>query len=506
MRRSTGRGDKANAAGQHMLFEHLFKNAATQPHETAIIDDTGQYTYQQLAAMAGGLGMYLGMQTDRPRVGILLPAGAGFVASFYGTLVSGKSVVPINFLLGEREVGHVIADSGIDTIVTIRQLGARLKDAPLKIVDLTQLPKNPPAAFTPKFPSPKAEDVAVVMYTSGTSGLPKGVMLTYGNLQSDVDASIEHAQLQHKHKFLGVIPLFHAFGMTAMMLAPIQLGSTIVYIARFSPVAAMKAFKEHGVSLMFGVPSMFGAMAHLKSASGEDFKSAYALISGGEPLPAALREGFKQRFGVTLYGGYGLTETSPVVALNTPQASKLGSVGKPLPGVQVKIVDDEEKPVPMGTSGEVWLKGPMIMKGYFNLPDESGKALTADGYFKTGDLGKVDEEGFLHITGRKKDLIIVAGEKAVPREIEELLMSHPAVHEAAVVGKKDPGRGEVVVAFVTAKEGQTVSADDLREFARSQGLMQWKVPREVFVVEDLPRSPTGKVLKRVLAEQVNASA
>jgi long-chain acyl-CoA synthetase len=293
--------------------------------------------------------------------------------------------------------------------------------------------------------------------------------------------------------------------MTAMMLAPVQLGSTVVYIARFSPVAAVKAFREHGVSLMFGVPSMFGAMAHLKNATSDDFKSVYALISGGEPLSAALREGFKQRFGVTLLEGYGLTETSPVVALNTPQASKPGSVGKPLPGVQVKIVDDKDKPAAMGASGEVWMKGPMIMKGYFNLPDETAKVLTADGYFKTGDLGMIDEEGFLHITGRKKDLIIVAGEKAVPREIEELIMKHPAVREAAVVGKKDAGRGEVVVAFVTAKEGQTITPEQVRDFARSQGLMQWKVPREVFVVEDLPRSPTGKVLKRVLSEQVNAT-
>jgi long-chain acyl-CoA synthetase len=332
------------------------------------------------------------------------------------------------------------------------------------------------------------------------------VMLTYGNLQSDVDASIEHAALQHRHRFLGILPLFHAFGMTANMLAPLQLGSTIVYMARFSAVGAAKALKEHNLSIVFGVPSMFGALAHLKGPQPEDFQNVYAMVSGGEPLPTALREGFRQRFGVPLLEGYGLTETSPVVALNTPQANKAGSVGKPLPGVQVKIVDDQDKPVPMGTSGEVWLKGPMIMKGYFNLPDETSKALTADGYFKTGDLGKIDEEGFLHITGRKKELIIVAGEKAVPREIEELIMKHPAVREAAVVGKKDPGRGEVVVAFVTAKEGQTVTSDEVREFARSQGLMQWKVPREVFVVEDLPRSPTGKVLKRELSAQVNAAS
>src|SRR3982751_2980593 len=212
-----------------MLSEPLFAHARSQPQEPAVKDDSGQYSYQQLAAMAAGLGMYLSAQTKKPNVGLLLPAGAGFIASFYGTLLAGKSVVLINYLLGEREIAHVIADSGIDTVVTIPQLAPRLKDVRLNIIDLTQLPQTPPAAITPKFPSPSANDLAVLMYTSGTSGLPKGVMLTYGNLHSDVTAAIEHAGLEHNHRFLGVIPLFHAFGLTAMMIAPIQLGATAIY-------------------------------------------------------------------------------------------------------------------------------------------------------------------------------------------------------------------------------------------------------------------------------------
>jgi long-chain acyl-CoA synthetase len=301
-----------------------------------------------------------------------------------------------------------------------------------------------------------------------------------------------------------VIPLFHAFGMTAMMLAPIQLGSTIVYIARFSPVACLNAIKEHGISMMFGVPAMYGAIAHLKNATPDDFKSAWALLSGGDALPATLREGFKARFGVPLLEGYGLSETSPVVALNTPDVSRPGSVGKMVPGAQARIVDDNHNPLPAGQEGEIWLKGPMVMKGYHNLPTETANVLTADGYFKTGDLGKLDADGFLYITGRKKDLVIVAGEKAVPREIEDALMRHPAVLEAAVVGKNDASRGQVVVAFVTLKPEQTATAEELREFARNQNLAQFKVPREVHILEDLPRSPTGKVLKRVLSDKLNA--
>lgn len=484
-----------------MLFEPLFTHARTIPQQVAIIDDHGQYTFQQLAGMATGLGMYLSAQTTKPNVGLLLPAGAGFVASFYGTLLAGKSVVPINFMLGEREIAHIIADSGIDTIVSMPLLSARLKDTPLKIVDITQLPPSP-AGLAPQFPSPKSDDMAVLMYTSGTSGLPKGVILSYGNLQSDVDAAIQHARLVGQHKFLGILPLFHSTGMLATMLAPMQLGATTVFIARFSPVGTIKAIREHGISVMAAVPSMYGALARLKDAGPADVQTLYAPLSGGEPLPANVREGFFQKFQKHILEGYGLTETIGPVTVNVPQARMDGSVGKPMPGVIIKITDDDGVELPQGQSGEVWLAGPMIMKGYFNLPDETAAAITADGFFKTGDLGRVDDQGFLYITGRKKDLIIVAGEKAVPREIEEALMKHPAVAEAAVLGKKDPSRGEVVVAFIVLHEGQSPRPDELKETCRAQGLAAFKVPREIIFVNEFPRSPTGKVLKRVLAEQL----
>ncbi|HEX4054003.1 MAG TPA: AMP-binding protein [Tepidisphaeraceae bacterium] len=496
-----------------MLVEPLLAHAAQTPNEIALHDESGPRTYEQLAAAAAAISAYLPGFTNRPNIGLMLPAGAGFVASFYGTLLAGKSVVPVNFLLSEREIAHIIDDSSIDTLVTIGQLTGKIRDDRIRIVDLAELAKMQAAKPVPpanllamaksRLPKRGPDDLAVLMYTSGTSGLPKGVVLSFGNLQSDVDACIQHARLEHKHVFLGVIPLFHSFGMTAMMLAPIQLRATIIYMARFSAVAALNAVREHGVSLMFAVPSMFAAIAHLKNAGPEDFKSIYAMISGGEPLPAKLRETFQQRFGVTLYEGYGLTETSPVVALNIPHEHRPGSVGKPIPGVEIKFTDDNGNPVPPGQTGEIWLRGPMVMKGYHNLPQETAAALTPDGYFKTGDLGMMDADGFIFITGRKKDLIIVAGEKAAPREIEEILLTHPAVAEAAVVGKKDPGRGEQVVAFIIAKEGQTATPESLRDVCRERGLAQWKIPREFYFPKDLPRSPTGKVLKRLLVEQVN---
>jgi len=337
------------------------------------------------------------------------------------------------------------------------------------------------------------------MYTSGTSGLPKGVLLTHGNLQSSVDASIVHVHFQSTHRFLGVIPLFHVFGLVATMLAPIQLGATTIFLARFSPLAALKAIREQGISLVLAVPSMYATILRLKEATSADFGTIHALISGGEPLPPTLAHGFEARFGIPLLDAYGMTETSLGVALNTPQARKAGSVGKPLAGAQVRIVDDAGAEQPAGQAGEIWVKGPMVTQGYHNLADETAAALTADGFFRTGDLGMMDDEGFLHLTGRKKDLIIVSGEKVSPTEIEAVLARHAAVSEAAVVGRKDPSRGEAVVAYVTLREGQTANADELRAFCRQQ-LPTWKAPREVHIVADLPRSPTGKVLKRLLRQ------
>jgi len=494
-----------------MLIEPLLAHAERIPDNIALHDETGTRTFGQLAAAAAGMARFLTATTQRPNVGLMLPAGAGFVSSFYGTLLAGKCVVPINFLLGEQEIAHVVADSGIDTLITIPQLKGKFTGSGINVLDLVELSKMAAGmplgdalkAVKSHLPNPKPDDMAVLIYTSGTSGRPKGVVLTHNNLQSDVDACIKHVRLQPDHKFLGVIPLFHSFGMTAMMLAPIQLGAVVIYMARFSAVGALNAVKQHGVSLMFGVPSMLAAIAHLKNATAEDFKSIYAIISGGEPLPTQVRQTYQERFGLRLFEGYGLTETSPAVTFNTPWDFRAGSVGKPLPGVEIKIAGENGESLPRGESGEVWLRGPMVMKGYYNLPQETAAALTPDKFFKTGDLGMVDADGFLYITGRKKDLIIVSGEKVAPREVEELLMSNPAVAEAAVVGKKDAGRGEQVVAFVIAREGQEVKADVLRNFCREKGLAQWKIPREFFFPKELPHSPTGKVLKRVLAEQVN---
>jgi long-chain acyl-CoA synthetase len=491
-----------------MLFEPLFQHAASKGDDVAVIDDTGRYTHAQVAAMAAGLGQVIASATTRDHVGIFLPTGVGFMASFYGTLLARKTVVPINFLLGEQEIAHVIKDSGIDTVLTAPPLAGKLAGSGLKVVDLTQLPKPTPeqaaALLRAPLPTPAADDLAVIMYTSGTSGMPKGVMLTYGNVDSDVRSAVAHARLNRTHTFLGVLPLFHSTGLLATMLAPVQLGVLAVYMGRFNPTAVVHAVREHRLSVITAVPSRYAAITRLKDAKPEDWKSMYASLSGGEPLAPVVREGFEAKFQCEMFEGYGLTETIGPIAFNVPGARRAGSVGRLIPGAEVKIIDDNGTEVGPGEIGEIWLRGPMLMKGYYNLPKETAEALTADGFFKTGDLGHMDGDGYLHVTGRKKELIIVAGEKAVPREIEDVLRQHPAVADAAAVGKKDPSRGEVVVAFIILKDGQSATPEELRDFCRKQNLKQWKVPREITIVKDLPRSPTGKVLKRVLTEQVNA--
>ena len=493
-----------------MLIEHLFRHAAASPNDVAVIDDTGRYTHAQVAAMAAGLGQFLPHVTQKDKVGLFLPTGVGFVASFYGTLLARKTVVPINFLLGEQEISHIIKDSGIDTVLTAPPLAAKVANAGLNVIDLTQLPK-PDAGraaelLTMPLPQAAAGDLAVLMYTSGTSGMPKGVMLSYGNCQADTTSAIDHAKLDGKHHFLGVLPLFHSTGMLATLLAPVQLGALTVYMGRFNPTAVLHAVKEHGISVITAVPSMYAAIARLKEAKPQDWAGIYATISGGEPLATSVRESFEAKFNCLMYEGYGLTETIGPIAFNVPGGRKAGSVGRVIPTAEVKFVDDDGHDLQPGETGEILMRGPMIMKGYYNLPDVTKEALTPDGWFKSGDIGHMDPDGYVFVTGRKKELIIVAGEKAVPREIEDVLRQHPAVADAAAVGKKDPGRGEVVVAFVQLKDGQTATADELRDFCRKQNLKQWKVPREITIAHDLPRSPTGKVLKRVLAEQVNGKA
>jgi long-chain acyl-CoA synthetase len=488
-----------------MLLESLLAHARTIPQTIAVVDPSGSHTYQQLSAMVRGLGAYLAGRTTRARVGLLLPPGVTFAVGFYGTLFAGKTAVPINYLLGDRQFTHIVKDSDVDTVLTAPPLDAELNRSALNVVDLTSLPRHM-ATIPATPPQHSADDVAAILYTSGTTGLPKGVELTYGNFQSSVEAVVQHAHIQGTHRFLGILPLFHSTGLLATLVAPIRLGSTVYYQPRFSPAAAVKAIKDQQISVIVAVPSMYGAMLRVKNAGPGEVQSLYAAISGGEALPARIREGWLQRFGTPIFEGYGLTETVGPVAFNTPDENRPGSVGRLIPGTSARIIDERGIALPQGATGEVCLKGPVVMNGYLNLPDATAEAMTSDGFFRTGDVGRFDDGGYLYITGRAKEMISIAGEKVAPREIEEILMENPGVSEAAVIARQDATRGEAIVAYILPAEGQSPSPEQLRAFCRSRGLAQWKVPRDIRIVAALPRSPGGKVLKRELAAQADAGA
>ncbi len=491
------------------LVHSLLEQARRRPDTLAVADTQRVLTYKRLVTLATVMRDLVLRETQVPRVGIVLPSSAAMAATIYGTLWAGRTAIPINFMLQPRELEEVIRDSGIDLIITIRHFASMLEKLPARKLFLEDAGLKHRLIFAllkprPRPPETDPHDTAVILYTSGTSGVPKGVCLTHDNLLSNTRACVEHAQLKTDHLFLGMIPQFHGYGLTALLFAPITIGSTVYYLPRFNPTQAVETIRQRRISVLVAIPSMLSAILRLKSVDRTALSSLQLVVSGGEPLPATVFEGWRDRFGIELLEGYGMTETSPVMSINVPGANKPGSVGRAIPGIEFRIVDENDRALGTNQEGEIQVRGPHVMPGYYNKPDETRAAFREDGWFCTGDVGKIDEDGFAWITGRKKEMIIVGGENVFPREVERALEQHPAVAEAAVIGRKDASRGEVVVAYVILREGAEATEIALRNHCRDH-LAGYKIPRDVFIVADLPRGPTGKVLKRQLREQLQQS-
>jgi len=489
-----------------MLLEAFLETAARRAEKPAVEDVRRTMTYRELMVASAAMKRLIDKATVRPNVGLLLPSTAGFVAGFFGGLWAGRTVVPLNFLLQPDELRAVVEDAGLDLVLTCEYFEGLVRQLPVRAIVLERagLRRRFLASRflpVPKVPKTLPDDLAILLYTSGTSGAPKGVCLSNRNLCVDARACIEHMRMSPDHRFLGVLPLFHAFGLTATMVVPMLLGATVVYQPRFQPPDVVRAIAEKNISVFMAAASMFSAIGRVKNASPEHFRNLYLAISGGEPLSPVTHREFLDRFHVNILEGYGLTETSPVVSANVPWANRPGKVGLPIPGIEVVAKDDDGRPVPVGVQGEICVRGPIVMRGYYNRREETAAAFDADGFLRTGDLGTIDPDGFLAITGRKKDLIIVAGENVFPREIELVLDRHPAVAQSAVIGVRDPVRGEVVVGFVIPKDGLEVTPLELRAYCRNH-LAGFKVPRDIIIDHDLPRSPTGKVAKRLLRDML----
>jgi long-chain acyl-CoA synthetase len=487
-----------------LLIDALLATAEDSLESATIADPFRSIGYRDLMRFADVMRRQVEEATQRAHVGLMMPSSVAFAGTFYGILWAGRTVVPLNFLLQPAELAAVVADAGLDTIFTIRHFAEQLAPLGTKIVVIDDLPLKREMIMErvrsrPDAPRASADDLAILLYTSGTSGTPKGVCQTYGNITSDVDACITKAQLKAGHRFLGVLPLFHSFGLTAMLLVPVKLGASIYYLPRFQPGALFETIREQKSSVTMMIASMYAAMLRSKKGTAEDLASIEFAMSGGEALPPAVHAEFLSRFKVDVLQGYGMTEASPVVSLNAPWANKTGSVGQAIPGVDVQAFDDAGQQLGAGMVGELWVKGPIVMRGYYEKEAETRAVLTDDGWYKTGDMGNVDRDGYITITGRKKEMIIVGGENVYPREIENVLDAHPAVAESAVIGQMDASRGEVVIGFVTLREGQTVTDIALRDFCRDK-IAGYKIPRRIIIASDLPRGPTGKILKRKLHE------
>jgi long-chain acyl-CoA synthetase len=466
----------------------------------AILAGDRVISYAELDEASARVASFLRDQDLEPgsRVGLMLANTPEFCLLYYGVLRAGGIVVPMNPLLKSREVEYYLSDSGARLLFADERgpgqpaAGATAAGVPfVNTAELdTLLAGQPPA---PGLADRADDDTAVILYTSGTTGHPKGAELTHANLSSNAAVSVALFGLTPDDVIMGCLPLFHCFGQTCGLNAAISTGASLALLARFDAAAALAAVERFGVTVFEGVPTMYAALLHAPDRG--DTSTLRACVCGGAPLPVELLRGFEEAFGVIVLEGYGLSETSPVAAFNHPdRVRKAGSIGTPVSGVQIRLVAADGTDVARGEVGEIAISGPNVMKGYWQRAAETAAAIP-DGWLRTGDLALCDEDGYFFIVDRKKDVIIRGGLNVYPREIEEVLYEHPAVAEAAVIGIAHDTLGEEIGAAAALKPGASATPDELRQFVKDR-VAAYKYPRRVWLVDALPKGPTGKILRR----------
>ncbi|MGZ2362421.1 long-chain fatty acid--CoA ligase, partial [Streptomyces sp. 372A] len=433
-------------------------------------------------------------------VALMLPNALPFPVLYHGALRVGAVVVPMNPLLRSREVAYHLADSGASVLFvgeeTKEAVAAVAREAGTTLVSVQ--PTAFAAALAVHTPDPDVmerddQDTAVILYTSGTTGRPKGAELTHANLARNAEESVRLLDLHEGDVVFGGLPLFHTFGQTCGMNGALASGATLALLPRFDPSAALELLRTAAVTHMIGVPTMYTALLnHPHSCT---LPGLRVCVSGGASLPVEVLHGFEAAFDCVILEGYGLTETSPIAAFNHPdRPRKPGTIGTAINGVELRLVDDAMADVAEGAVGEIAIRGHNVMKGYWQRPEATTEAIQ-DGWFRTGDLARRDADGYYSIVDRRKDLIIRGGFNVYPREVEEVLYEHPAVAEAAVIGLPHPVHGEEVAAAVALKPGAQATAQELRAFVRER-VAPYKYPRLLWQVDALPKGPTGKILKR----------
>lgn len=464
-------------------------------------------SYRQLQEKVAAYRSSFAQAGIRPgdNVGLFSRNSVEFVFSYMAIAGLGAVVVPLNFQLTVREIAYIVKDARMKHLVTAERLplegelaAAGYQQAVCQLV--IGAIKNMPARGEEVPPVAAGFDdnnPCVIIYTSGTTGNPKGAVLSHRNLVVDADAFGRVLPVAASDNVLCVLPMYHCFAWTCAVLNPLLRGASITVLEAFAPKETIAAIKQHGVTVVYGVPPMYNFLARMGDA--QDLAGVRFIVSGGASLPETVARQFRDKYGKDIIEGYGLSEASPVVTINPPAKTKYYSIGKALPGLEVKVVGPKGEDLPPGKVGEIVVKGPTVMAGYFGLPLESSLALR-DGWLHTGDLAYRDTENYFFIVDRLKDMIITNGENIYPREIEELLYAFPGVTEAAVVGVDDPLRGQAARAYLVLAEGAALDKKALKEYLQTK-LAQYKIPRDFIVVDSLPKNQTGKILKRVLREQ-----
>jgi len=471
---------------------------------------TYQKVHEAVCRLAKGL-KGLGIQKG-DRIGLMLPNIPQFPIVYFAALRIGAIVVPINVLYKEGEIQYILEDSecraivawdgiwdpvfrAVDRLEFCRHMIILGENPTGEAVNLTQLiAESPPSE---EMESVDASVTAVILYTAGVTGHPKGAELSHGNLVSNALACADAGLLASTDIIVGVLPFYHCFGQTVVMNTALVKGATVILHPKFEAEEILRSIEQEKATIFPAVPTMFRQILDVEQPDRFDLSSLRYCLSGGARLPLDVMKSFESTFDVKIYEGYGLTEASPVVTFNPIRFDrKPGSVGVPLSGIEVKIVNDKGEELPPGEIGELVVRGPNVMKGYLNRP-ESTREVLRDGWLFTGDVARMDDEGYIYIVDRKRDLIIKGGFNVYPKEIEDVILHHPKVKEVAVVGVPDPVQGEEVMAFITLKDGQWMSPEEIIGYCREH-IANYKCPKIVKFTRNLPKGPDGRILKRKL--------
>ena len=494
------------------IAEHLERGARFSPNQTALIFEDRSYTYQQLNQIVNRLtnGLQKKGINKGDRVALFLPNIPEFIISYVAILKLGAIAVSLNVMLKSTEVTYILNDCTAKVIITTETLSENVKVADLpcledifftevkasKGVSLYHLIIN--AAPEAKAVKMEPNAPALIVYTSGTTGFPKGATLSHGNIISNMYAQNRCCGMTPDDRLLLYLPLFHCFGQNAILNSGFNVGATIVLQRRFNLEQVLEAISREKITMFFGVPTVYIKLLN-NNLSKSDWSSVRFYFSAAATMPVEISRRWQQERGLKIHEGYGLTETSPCACYNHSLKYKFGSIGTPIDNVEMKIVDGDGKEVPTGELGEIAVRGPNVMLGYWNRPLDNDRAIR-NGWFYTGDIGRRDEDGYFYIVDRLKDMINVSGFKVYPAEVENAIYQHPAVFEVAVYGVPNPVKGEIVKADIVLKQGYTLSKADIAAFC-SEIIAAYKRPQVVEFVDSIPKNGSGKILKRVLRQK-----